>query len=266
MTSEFDTDTQVEKTTNGQYKATISDRWNIMTVPNGGYLMAVMGRALRDHLSDSSDHCDPLTMTAHFFKPVTPGEAQITTSTIKQGRALSYVDARLIQDDVERIRITSAYGNLETREGMNHVTESAPDLPPFDDCVRAKIPLEFFRHVKVAFTPETGQWLTGEKADDCTLTGWTSFSDGREPDVLSLLLFADGFPPPIFRRIGPVGWVPAVELTVQIRNKPAPGPLRCRFKVRYVTEGYLEEDGEIWDSEGNIVALARQLAMVRLPE
>ena len=44
-------------------------------------------------------------------------------------------------------------------------------------------------------------------------------SDGSDPDVIALLMFADAFPPPIFTVFGPVGWVPTLELTVQVRAR-----------------------------------------------
>src|SRR5437763_536625 len=40
------------------------------------------------------------------------------------------------------------------------------------------------------------------------------------------------------------------------------GSLRCRFATRFVTAGFLEEDGEVWDSTGRLVGQARQLALV----
>jgi hypothetical protein len=52
-----------------------------------------------------------------------------------------------------------------------------------------------------------------------------------------------------------------VELTVQVRARPAPGFLRAWFTTSAVTDGYLEEDGEVWDAEGRLVALSRELAL-----
>jgi Thioesterase-like superfamily len=87
--------------------------------------------------------------------------------------------------------------------------------------------------------------------------------DGREPiDALGLLLAADAFPPPIFNSGLPVAWVPTVELTVHIRGVPAPGPLRCSFRSRFIRDGLLDEDGEIWDSTGVLVCQSRQLALM----
>ena len=45
-------------------------------------------------------------------------------------------------------------------------------------------------------------------------------------------MFADIMPPPIFTIYGAYGWVPTVELTVQVRRKPAAGPLLARHIAR----------------------------------
>jgi len=66
-------------------------------------------------------------------------------------------------------------------------------------------------------------------------------------------MFADIMPPPIFTIYGAFGWVPTVELTVQVRRKPAGGPAsgathhaagdpRCR-RDRYRDLGYRGRSG-----------------------
>lgn len=76
------------------------------------------------------------------------------------------------------------------------------------------------------------------------------------------LMAADAFPPPVVNSDLPVAWTPTVELTAQLRARPAGGPLRCTFRTRFVQGSYLEEDGELWDGDGTLVALSRQLALV----
>jgi hypothetical protein len=50
---------------------------------------------------------------------------------------------------------------------------------------------------------------------------------------------------------------------VHVRARPAPGMLLTRFTTRALIGGYLEEDGELWDSTGTLVAISRQLARVQ---
>jgi Thioesterase-like superfamily len=52
------------------------------------------------------------------------------------------------------------------------------------------------------------------------------------------------------------------QLTVYLRARPAPGWLACRAVTRYVTSAYHEEDFEVWDSAGTLVAQSRQLCMI----
>jgi hypothetical protein len=60
----------------------------------------------------------------------------------------------------------------------------------------------------------------------------------------------------------PLAWAPTLELTVHVRGVPAPGPLRCRFRNSFMQNGLFEEDGELWDSQGTLVAQSRQLALI----
>jgi hypothetical protein len=49
---------------------------------------------------------------------------------------------------------------------------------------------------------------------------------------------------------------------VHIRGRPAPGWLACRTLTRHVIGGFHEEDFEIWDSTGALVAQSRQFAVL----
>lgn len=262
MTFRFDDDLALERLDAHTFRASISRNWNIGDIPNGGYLMAVAARAL----SQALPHPDPFSITAHFFRPVACREVDIRVIPLKSGKKLTYADATLCQDGEDCLRVTAAFGDLDRRDGLDHIAGSPPRVPRLEDCVHADIGFRIFKNLDIRLAPETAAWLHGQYDDTCELTGWVSFADYREPDVLSLALFADAFPPPVLRQIGPVGWVPTIEMTTHIRQRPAPGPLRCRFVTRFISGGYAEEDGEIWDAEDQLVARSRQLALVRLPD
>ena len=77
--------------------------------------------------------------------------------------------------------------------------------------------------------------------------------------MLTLLLAVDAMPPTMFE-LGLMGWAPTLELTAHVRARPAPGWLRLRHETWNFAGGMFEEDCEVWDSSGRLVAQSRQLA------
>ncbi len=58
--SKFANDTAVERVAENHYRGEICEGWHIGVVPNGGYVLAIAGRALRDTMP----HKDPLSVNA----------------------------------------------------------------------------------------------------------------------------------------------------------------------------------------------------------
>jgi acyl-CoA thioesterase len=85
------------------------------------------------------------------------------------------------------------------------------------------------------------------------------FADGRDADLLALPLLVDATAPSVLE-LGVTSTT--IQLTVHLRAQPAPGWLACRSTTRFVSGGYHEEDFEIWDRDGTLVAQSRQLALL----
>ena len=269
--SEFDRDTAVTRRAPGVYDIDLSAGWTIISAVNGGYLLAVLGRALADALP----HSDPFTISAHYLTASQPGPAVIRTDTVRTGRTLSTGQASLFQYDeegreVERIRVLASYGNLDTLPDDVRTTARPPVFPPMDQCfgpqdAPAPVPgsSAIADRLMLKLDPSTLGWALGAPSGKGEMRSWFGLADGRDADPLSLLLAVDALPPTAFE-IGLKGWVPTVELTVHVRARPAPGPLRVSITTRNLAGGFLEEDAEIWDSADRLVAQSRQLARARL--
>ena len=65
--------------------------------------------------------------------------------------------------------------------------------------------------------------------------------------------------------LGKIGWVPTIELTVHVRQRPAPGWVCGQFVTEDLHDGRMIESGTLWDSTGALFARSRQLAML-LPD
>ncbi|MEU2422685.1 thioesterase family protein [Streptomyces sp. NPDC007851] len=269
--SEFDRDTAVTRRAPGVYATDLSAGWTIFSAVNGGYLLAVLGRALADGLP----HPDPFTISAHYLTASQPGPAVIRTDIVRAGRTLSTGQASLFQYDdagneVERIRVLASYGDLDALPDDVRTTAVPPAIPPMDQCFGPEdgpAPVDgssaITDRLMLKLDPSTLGWALGAPSGKGEMRSWFGLADGRDPDPLSLLLAVDALPPTAFE-IGLKGWVPTVELTVHVRHRPAPGPLRVSVTTRNLAGGFLEEDAEVWDSADRLVAQSRQLARVRL--
>ncbi|MFF3402059.1 thioesterase family protein [Streptomyces sp. NPDC002659] len=265
--SEFDRDTAVTLRAPGVYDAELSAGWTIIQAVNGGYLLALLGRALGDALP----HPDPFTVSAHYLSASQPGPAVVRTETVRTGRTLSTGQASLFQYDedgaeVERIRVLATYGDLDDLADDVRTTAEPPAMPALQDCLGpsdgpAAIPgsSAITERLNIKLDPATVGWAVGAPSGKGEMRGWFSLADGRDADPFSLLLTVDALPPTSFE-LGLKGWTPTVELTTHIRCRPAPGPLRVSITTRNLAGGFLEEDAEVWDSADRLVAQSRQLA------
>jgi acyl-CoA thioesterase len=254
----FDEDSRVEPGADGEYTAELTGRWDgTRGAVNGGYLLATCTRAL----AMSMPFPDPIVISGFFLRPGTAGPAAIATSLVRGGRTTAFGEAVLTQQGKEVIRVTAAFARLG-QDGPAFLGAAPPDLPPPGECVRLPpggpgMPriaerIEFRR-------VELPGWFRGEPTGQPSSEFWMRFADGRDADLLALPLLVDANPPPVLE-LGASSTT--IQLTVHLRARPAPGWLAARATTRFVGGGYHEEDFEVWDSAGTLVAQSRQLALL----
>lgn len=245
----------------GTWRGHNPEGWDIVGITNGGFLMAQAARAI----AGETDGRVPLSVTSQFLNPVRPGDVEIAVTSLKDGRNLSMLRAITSYEGRTAIQTTAV---LESPARKRHETtliaRPRPDIPPPSECVQAEpggdapFPPPFVGMVDLRIHPDDVK--TG--SDVPQVRGWFRLKDDEALDVYAVILATDAFMPPIFTSGLPIGWTPTVELAVQIRMPKPTGWLQCEFVSRFVTDGLVEEDGEIWDESGKLVALSRQLALV----
>ena len=258
----FATATAVQPTAAGQWTASIHPGWDIAGNANGGYLLAVATRAL----AGAAGRPDPVTVTAHYLSPGRQGSVRITTQILKDGKRFATGTATMFSGARPLLVVLGTLGDLSQAQGPELVEGAPPELPPPEDCVRLQpagtFPPPFMGRVDLRLHPDDAAFATGRQSGRPLMRGWFRLPHGERVNSVALLCAVDAFPPTAFNARLPVAWTPTVELTAHIRANPAPGWLRCRFSTRFVTAGFLEEDGEVWDSTGRLVGQSRQLALV----
>lgn len=246
------------------WKAEVQPDWDIFGIANGGYLMSIAAKAM----SEAADGRLPVTVTAHFTRPVSAGPIEVSVETIKTGRTFSTMRSTVAaeSDSLTLLGSFAEQGVLD--QEVLFVGSKPPELPSPEECALmtpapdAPLPPPLTAQFEERLHPDDMGPLQGRPSGKAKVRGWFRFHEGEPVDPFALLLVADAFPPAVFNANVPLAWTPTLELTTQVRGIPSPGWLRCQFTTRFITGGLLEEDGEIWDESGRLVALSRQLALV----
>lgn len=250
------------------FTADVPPGWDIAGATNGGYLTALVAAAVVEVLGAP----DPITVTTHFFRPVRPGPVVVEVDEMRRGRSLSTAAARLVDADGQLLLAALAtVGALpsmaEVPDGVPALLSGGPpELDPAEECLLIEptdtFPPPFMAHVRLRLPRSSAGFAMGRPGGRAEMRGWFALPNDEPVTSLAALMAADAFPPPVFNSALPIAWTPTVELTVQLRARPSGGPLQCAFRTRFVQGRFLEADGELWDADGTLVALSRQLALV----
>lgn len=246
-----------------RYRAEVPPGWDIAGNVNGGLLAAITARAA----ADTTQRPDVITITGHFLAPGRPGPLDVTVTPhrLKGRHATSSVT---LDSDRRVLAALATCSDLGRARGPEIVTEPPLRLPDPEDCLSSTTEPQappFARRIDIRLHPEDAGFRDpATRSGRAIMRGWARLRDDEEIDSFALVQIADAFPPTTFHLPIAQGWTPTLELTVQVRARPVPGWVRCRFRTRYVSQGYLEADGEIWDESDRLVALSRQLALMPL--
>lgn len=269
MESVFDRDTAITRRDDGLFEATIASGWRAGVGPHGGYLAAILLRALTETVADPER--TPRSLTIHYASSPKPGEAvTIATSLEREGRSLSTLSARMEQDGVLMALALAAFSRPWEAPDAHELP--MPELAP-PDAARESTPKifkgapEFTR--QLVMQPRVGAVPFAGSGAPMRIGGWIGLPEADRPvDELALALFCDAWFPPSFIALEEPAISPTVDLTIHFRQPPwqadcDPGALCLSvFDTRLLHDGFFEEDGVIWAPDGTVLLQSRQLGII----
>ncbi len=250
------------------FDATVADGWKAGRGPHGGYLAAMLLRALEETLDDPARAARSLTV--HYARAPEPGAVEIATRIERAGRSLSTLSARMTQDGRLMALVLAAFSVPWSGPEIDDLP--LPDVEPPSPDRQAGTAQSFgapaFTAHMIMQPRFAGAPLTGE-VRPMEVAAWLGLAEARPLDAPALAFFSDALLPSPFMATSVPAAAPTIDLTVHFRSsEPRTNPhelLYAQTASRLLHEGFFEEDGVIWAADGTVLAQSRQLAILLPP-
>ncbi|HYJ20784.1 MAG TPA: thioesterase family protein [Solirubrobacterales bacterium] len=262
----FDADTAIEDRGGGCFGAAMSERWWVGKGPNGGYVAAVILRAIQ---ASASAERAPRSLTVHFLKAPAAGPVEVTVTVEREGGRTSFLSARMTQAGETRATALAVLSENWSEDGFSEA--EMPDagepgeLHTLDPTNEGRPNMLQNYRLRPAL---------GERAFSGGPARNGAWIRTREPHLLDAPLAAtllDTWFPAPFVRVESPRPAPTIDYTVHFRSPlppPAAGPedaYLIAFRSKVARHGFFEEDGELWSPDGVLLAQSRQLALLLTP-
>jgi acyl-CoA thioesterase len=286
----FEVATAVTQVGEGRFAAEVDPGWSTPIAANGGYLAAILVRAIEAHGATRSDGVATdrqlRSLTCHFLRPVRSGQLDVAVETLRSGRRISTVRVTASQHGKDAIHALAALAVLDLPAAGTWEPEPPTVLPPPARDAPAVDPDAYrrgtadrwlgsapsmppmFRRVRVAprigGVPFSNREVTRGEAPETG--GWIALPEARPIDAAFIALCTDVWWPPAFQPLGRPAIAPTIDLTIHVRaDIPPQGlpdePVLGWYRSTAAHGGLMEEDAALFLPDGSLLAHARQLAI-----
>jgi acyl-CoA thioesterase len=281
----FEVATAVTQVGEGRFRAEVDPGWSTPIAANGGYLAAILVRAIEAHGATGIDR-QLRSLTCHFLRPVRAGLLDVAVEVVRSGRRISTVRVSASQDGRDAILALAALAVLDLPAAGTWEPEPPQVAPPPARDAPFVEPEQYrrgtadrwlgpapsmppmFRRVRVAprigGVPFSNRALPAGEAPETG--GWIALPEPRPIDAAFIALCTDVWWPPAFQPLGRPAIAPTIDLTIHVRADVPPGglpdqPVLGWYRSTAAHGGLMEEDAALFLPDGSLLAHARQLAI-----
>ncbi len=260
----------LENTEDNKFLVNPNTNYFVGNTPHGGYLMAMMHKALTNILP----HSTAISSSVQYLDRIDAAPFVLEVETFKISRGSSSGIVKLKQNSKTCTTFTGTCSDFEFMKGYDGLSKPLPEI--FKDKDKKDYVKMNYDKISKGFTPAFIQqlgclvhpdhaWWNREsdnnKDNEARCSAFLEM-EGGIPDQFCLSFYSDILPPVVSNKYGPLGWIPTITLTTHIRKLPLTPVVYADFRATDINKGYFEQDCNIWDLNGNLVASSRQLTRI----
>jgi len=259
----------IEQKSDNLFEFTPDKKYSVGATPNGGYLAAVMHKALVSVLP----HSCSINSNVWYLDRTDHQPVDIKVTPIRISKGTSVGDVELIQGDKITCKMTGICTDLDKLSGYSDLQTPLPRIfhqsnhdsyvPMNYDSLQKGFTPEFVKQLSLSVHPDHVWWSRNSHGEGCDArcSGFVEL-EGDLPDQFALSYLADILPPVVTNKYGPLGWIPTLTLTTSIKQLPSTQKVFIDAIATDLNKGYFEQNLSMWDLNENLVATSRQIAKV----
>ena len=266
---QFQAALDLTKVSDTVFSFTPDPKYFVGNTPHGGYLLALMNKAMTEVLP----HPSAINSNIYYLDRTEPEPAELHVEVVRRSKGSSMGQVKLIQNNKITCLYSSICSDFQYMKGHSGLETPMPEI--INSVQQDDFKVMNYENFKLGSTPSFIQqlnmsvhpdhaWWDREISTDVAEARCSAYLElqGGVADTFVLSYLADILPPVVQNKYGPLGWVPTLTLTCNIRQLPKTNLLFIDGIAKDISNGYFEQDCNIWDMSGNLVATSRQLAKI----
>ncbi len=251
------------------FSFTPDSRYFVGNTPHGGYLLALMNKAMTQVLP----HPSAINSNVYYLDRTEPESAELHVEVFRASKGSSMGQVKLIQNNKITCLYSALCSDFEYMKGYSGLSTPMPEIMKtvnqddfkvmhYENLGLGSTPA-FIQQLNMSVHPDHAWWDRDISSDDAEARCSAYLElEGGIADTFVLSYLADILPPVVQNKYGSLGWIPTLALTCNIRQLPQTNLLFIDGLAKDISNGYFEQDCCIWDMNGNLVATSRQLAKI----
>jgi len=259
----------LNKVSENTFSFTPDPRYFVGNTPHGGYLLALMNKAMTQVIP----HPSAINSNVYYLDRTESESAELHVEVFRTSKGSSMGQVKLVQNNKITCLYSALCSDFEYMKGYSGLKTPLPEIMKtvkrddfkvmhYENLGSGSTPA-FIQQLNMSVHPDHAWWERDISSDvaEARCSAYLELEGGiANTFVLSYL--ADILPPVVQNKYGPLGWIPTLALTCNIRQLPQTNLLFIDGLAKDISNGYFEQDCYIWDMNGNLVATSRQLAKI----